>query len=373
MAKSRSIPRVGFLFLAIGMAVASGSGQSSPGWRFAVSGDSRDCGDVVMPAIAESVKSHQAAFYWHLGDFRKIYDFDEDMQHEAVFRQKPLSISAYLATAWPDFIENEILPFRPVPVFLGVGNHETIYPKTRADMLAQFADWFNAPPIRRQRLLDDPRDYTMKTYYHWYERGVDFITLDNAGANDFDPAELHWFEEVLRRDERNPAVHSIVVGMHKPFPDSISGGHEMGEPPFEPGGHTIDESPMGIFTGRRAVKDLLRARDVFHKHVYSIASHDHFFIADYLNTDYWRTHGGVLPGWIVGTAGAVRYPLPSNRAEAAQSETNVYGYLLGTVSPDGEILFHFEQIREKDVPKKVTNLFTSQFVNWCFDKNSLAD
>jgi len=48
------------------------------GWNFAVSGDSRNCGDVVMPAIAEGVKGDHAEFYWHLGDYRAIYNFDED-------------------------------------------------------------------------------------------------------------------------------------------------------------------------------------------------------------------------------------------------------------------------------------------------------
>jgi hypothetical protein len=38
-------------------------------WTFAVSGDSRNCGDVVMPGIAAAVKQSGAAFYWHLGDF----------------------------------------------------------------------------------------------------------------------------------------------------------------------------------------------------------------------------------------------------------------------------------------------------------------
>ncbi len=50
-----------------------------PVFKFAVSGDSRNCGDVVMPAIAASVLKSGASFYWHLGDFRAIYDFDEDM------------------------------------------------------------------------------------------------------------------------------------------------------------------------------------------------------------------------------------------------------------------------------------------------------
>ena len=36
-------------------------------WTFAVSGDARNCGDIVMPAIAAGVKRDQAAFYWHLG------------------------------------------------------------------------------------------------------------------------------------------------------------------------------------------------------------------------------------------------------------------------------------------------------------------
>src|ERR1051326_6776073 len=38
-------------------------------WRFIVSGDSRNCGDVVMPAIAaDSLSKYQPSFYWHLGD-----------------------------------------------------------------------------------------------------------------------------------------------------------------------------------------------------------------------------------------------------------------------------------------------------------------
>jgi hypothetical protein len=337
---------------------AEKSAQAGAPWHFALSGDSRNCGDVVMPAIAQSVRSRQAAFYWHLGDFRKIYDFDEDIQQEHL--QKPLTIYSYLSVAWPDFIENQLLPFGDLPVFLGVGNHDTLHPKTRPELLVQFADWFNAPPIRRQRLADDPHDYALKTYYHWIERGVDFITMDNATDDEFDPAQMRWFEAVVSRDEHDPAVHSIVVGMHKPFPDSISAGHSM------------SESPTGIASGRRAVEDLLRARDQFHKRVYAVASHDHFFVANALDTEYWRTHGGVLPSWIVGTAGAVRYPLPTDRTAENHAQTNVYGYLLGTVSPDGEILFQFMPIEEHDVPAAVVQRFTPKFVHWCFAENSVA-
>ncbi|MGA9568018.1 MAG: hypothetical protein WBS19_21000, partial [Candidatus Korobacteraceae bacterium] len=49
----------------------SGAVQST--WKFAVSGDSRNCGDIVVPAIAQGVLSDGAAFYWDLGDYRAIY------------------------------------------------------------------------------------------------------------------------------------------------------------------------------------------------------------------------------------------------------------------------------------------------------------
>src|ERR1700758_3143085 len=64
-------------------------------WNFAVSGDSRNCGDVVMPAIAAGAWKNNASFYWHLGDFRKNSDFDEDIQHQPEHLAKPLSISGY--------------------------------------------------------------------------------------------------------------------------------------------------------------------------------------------------------------------------------------------------------------------------------------
>ncbi|MGC1169815.1 MAG: hypothetical protein WA886_12990, partial [Candidatus Acidiferrales bacterium] len=60
-------------------------------WSFAVSGDSRNCGDVVMPAIAAGVLKDNASFYWHLGDFRKNSDFDEDIQHQPDNIATPLS------------------------------------------------------------------------------------------------------------------------------------------------------------------------------------------------------------------------------------------------------------------------------------------
>ena len=54
------------LMAAIGAMPGAAQSQpstSAPGaWQFAVSGDSRNCGDVVMPAIAADALSHQVSF-----------------------------------------------------------------------------------------------------------------------------------------------------------------------------------------------------------------------------------------------------------------------------------------------------------------------
>ena len=90
------------------------------------------------------------------------------------------------------------------------------------------------------------------------------------------------------------------------------------------------------------------------------------------NTDYWRTHGGVLPGWIVGTAGAVRYPLPANAGDAHAAQTNVYGYMLATVRPSGDIRFEFKKLTESDVPAPVASRYGADFVHWCWAENTQA-
>ena len=64
-----------FLFAFALLALAQ---TSSDTWSFAVSGDSRNCGDFVMPAIAARVKAEHDAFYWHLGDFRWMSQPDQD-------------------------------------------------------------------------------------------------------------------------------------------------------------------------------------------------------------------------------------------------------------------------------------------------------
>ena len=313
-----------------------------------------------MPGIAAGVRESGAAFYWHLGDFRAIYTFDEDIQHQPEHLARPLVIADYENVAWKDFIENQLLPFGTLPVYLGIGNHETIPPKNREQYLIQFADWLERPAIRSQRLSDDRTDFNLRTYYHWIINGVDFITLDNATPDQFDANQLSWLERVLASDAANPGIHSIVVGMHEALPESISENHSM------------NQSAQGTESGRHVYKDILRIQNDVHKRVYVLASHSHYFMEGIFNTDYWHHNGGVLPGWIVGTAGAQRYALPSDVSGAAAAQTDVYGFLLGNVKPDGEIKFTFERLNESDIPKAVSDRYTAPFVHWCFAENSAA-
>jgi len=326
-------------------------------WHFAVSGDSRNCGDVVMPSIAADAHANNATFYWHLGDLRAIYDFDEDYRG-----QNPKApIIEYLKTAWLDFQSSQIAPFGDTPFFLGIGNHETVPPKTRDEFTLTFADWLNAPEIRSQRLKDDPQDHQVRTYYHWVRDGVDFINLDNATPDQFDAAQAKWIKGVLKRDSDDPAIRAVVVGMHEALPESIARGHSM------------SDTPNGEASGLAVYNDLLTVKKT--KAVYVLASHSHYVMEGIFNTPYWQEHGGALPGWIVGTAGAVRYPLPPESTQARFAKTHVYGYLLATVNPPGAhaddpIQFAFRELSETDIPPDVTQRYGSDFIHSCYEGNA---
>jgi hypothetical protein len=352
---------VSMFFLAVTAAQAFAQQSASGNWHFVASGDSRNCGDVVMPGIAETAKKNQAAFYWHLGDIRATSNIDEDIRNQPEHLSRPLTMQEYWSISWQDFIDSQIAPFGAIPFFVGIGNHEVIAPaKTREGFLLQFADWLDSPVLHAQRLRDSPNDHILRTYYHWIDRGVAFYFLDSASEEQFDGAQIAWFESVLERDLASPTVKTIVVGMHKALPESISAGHSM------------NESPTGTSSGRRVYADLLRAQNGSHKFVYVLASHSHYYMDGIFNTDYWRKNGGVLPGWIVGTGGAVRYALPPNSSDAHGALVNVYGSLLGTVASSGEINFQFEKLSESDIPASVTSRYGKDFVHWCFAENSQA-
>jgi hypothetical protein len=326
-------------------------------WKFAVSGDSRNCGDIVMPAIAKGVQQNSAEFYWHLGDFRAIYAFDEDMAPppQLGLPPKPLSVSTYLSSAWPDFILHQLSPFGNTPVFLAIGNHETILPATREAWLLQFADWLENPAIRAQRLKDNPQDHKLRTYYHWVNRNVDFITLDNASPDQIDDAQLAWFRSVVQRDESSPEIRTIVAGMHIPLPGNV--GHV----------HAMSDWAQGDKSGHQIYDALWHARNLAQKQVYILASHSHFFMENVFETADWK--GKVLPGWIVGTAGAVRYRLPAETGPAQKAQTDVYGFLLGSVSQEGAISFAYQKLSLDNLMAANAGKQPESLVRWCYDEN----
>lgn len=243
-----------------------------------------------MAGIAQGARNDQAKFYWHLGDFRATYDFDEDILAAPEYRSKHLAIAEYQSLEWRDFIAQQIEPFGDTPVFLAIGNHELVPPKTRADYIQQFADWLDSPVLRTQRLKDDRRDHQLHTYYHWIQGGVDFVSLDNASKDQFDDEQIAWVERTLTLDESNTDISSVVVGMHDALPDSISAGHSM------------NESAQMERSGRRIYQDLQAFRSKTKKNVYVLASHSHFVIEDVYHDACHSSPNSVLPGWIVGTA-----------------------------------------------------------------------
>ncbi len=198
-------------------------------WRFIVSGDSRNCGDIVMPAIASHSARFTPNFYWHLGDLRATYKIDEDMAFEAQYQGHPLTCDVYERLAWNDYSEHQIAAFGNLPFYVGIGNHEVIPPKTEAAFKRQFNDWLDVPVLHDQR-LQDKEPPQPEPYYHWIQGGVDFISLDNA-TNAFSDGQIAWLARRLDSAKTNSEVKSVVVGMHEALPDSIANYHSMGDNP----------------------------------------------------------------------------------------------------------------------------------------------
>lgn len=327
-------------------------------WRFIVSGDSRNCGDIVMPAIAAHSARFAPSFYWHLGDLRAIYKIDEDIALSNANGGNPPSCETYERLAWSDFVTNQVAAFGNTPFYLGIGNHEVMPPKNEDAFRRQFADWLNLPTLRLQR-EKDKEPAQPEPYYHWIQGGVDFIYLDNS-AGYFSDAQLLWLQHRLESAKADAAVRSIVVGMHESLPDGLANDHSMGDG---------KSGPNARPSGEKAYKALASFRDESHKQVYVLASHSHFYMDNIFETPALTANKTKpLPGWIVGTGGAERRALP--KGAPATAKADAYGYLLGTVSADGTIQFAFQEIKEADVPQQVWQRYPAKAVLWCFEHNS---
>jgi hypothetical protein len=325
-------------------------------WTFAVSGDSRNCGDFVMPAIAAKVHAEHDAFYWHLGDFRWITHEDEDMKAmEPAGSHR--SLEEYQHQAWDDFLDHQMASFGATPVFLGRGNHENNKPMTREGYLAKFSSFLSRPEIEAQRKADGESGAAAEPWFHFTREGVDFITLDNASHEEFSDAQLRWLRSVLDRDlAQNSGIRTVVAGMHEALPHSTSSDHGM------------DDWDLGIRTGE-LVYTWLFAAQAAGKHVYILASHAHYYSPNIFNTPYWKQHSSVVvPGIIIGSAGAKRRQLPKDADKA--SKTNIYGYLQATVEADGSIDFALHQLSEADLAANKWPNAPLDAIHECFIHNS---
>jgi hypothetical protein len=317
---------------------ASAVAQTSDAtWSFAVSGDSRNCGDFVMPAIAASVKAENDAFYWHLGDFRWISKPDQDLV-AMQFAGKEPPIDEYHRIAWDDFLTHQMASFATFPVFLGRGNHETVAPMTREGYIEKFRALLDRPEIAAQRRADGPEGAPVGPWYHWIHNGVDFITLDNASKDEFSNEQMKWLRGVLDRDVApDSGIHSIVAGMHEALPHSKGSEHAMDD--WELGERTGDVVYTWFYDAQAAGK-----------HVYLFASHSHYYSPNIFNTPYWKQHSSrIVPGIIIGSAGARRYQLPRDAEKTAKA--HIYGYVQGIVQADGQIEFKLHELSEDDLIK----------------------
>jgi hypothetical protein len=300
-------------------------------------------------------------------DFRALYRVDCDMAKRSnpFFKCLPQKVSPdetaaqkkkYLADAWPDFIDVQMRAFKQnnIPVFLGIGNHELI-DRTRDQYRQEFARWLTQDWIKAQRKIDKQKNIPSiagDTYYHFIRKGVDFIYLDNAANNSFLEAEINWLFKVLDADAKDNSVKTIIVGMHEALPDSIASNHAM------------DDAPCADVCSARKVYDRLYEAQNLNgptpkrKHVYVLASHSHIYRKNIYDTPAHQ--GRVLPGWLIGTAGAEQY----------QTEIQ-YGYLQVEVRADGTINAVFKEIGKNDPP--VDSQSTAQsLIDYCFEQNSVT-
>lgn len=355
-----------------GRLAPAAAGPPACSWYFALSGDSRDCGDLIMPKIARHIADHQTqppvSFYWHLGDFRGLYRVDCDMalRENPSFRCGPRETSPdqtqamktrYLAGAWDDFKKEQVAPFEEngVPVLLGVGNHELIN-RTRLDYRSAFERWLKRDWIQAQRAADKTRGIQSTdgdTFYHFVRNGVDFVYLDNAEKNAFFSQQVEWLFKVLDADAKDDSVKTIIVAMHEALPGSTSSNHAMDE-----------AACADVCTARRVYDRLYDAQNLSgpaakRKNVYLFASHSHYFQENVYRTP--EHEGRVIKGWIVGTAGAEQYQV---------SEKDIrYGYLLVEVRPDGTVDARFQDIKRTDPP---VSPGANKLTDFCFEGNHVA-
>ena len=121
----------------------------------------------------------------------------------------------------------------------------------------------------------------------------------------------------------------------------------------------MDASCQGICSGRQAYDLLFRAQRLAgppekRKNVYVFSSHSHLFEANVYDTP--ELLGQVLPGWIVGTAGAQQY-----------TDSITYGYVRVDVHPDGTVTPVFRPVTRTSPPALAPG--EEPLADFCFQSN----
>ena len=201
----------------------------TPSWRFAVSGDSRNCGDVVMPAIAAGVKQIRRRVLLAPRRFAPISAMrTKTFASSPSISPRPLTKTEYPGIAWDDFTQNQMAAFGDTPFYLGIGNHDTVAPEDHAAFVARFSEQLDLPNLRAQRLKDDPSDLAAEDVLPLdrARRGLSSIwTTRTETSSSAD--QVAWLEKTLNRDLPILRFARLWWACTRRFPESLSSNHAM--------------------------------------------------------------------------------------------------------------------------------------------------
>jgi hypothetical protein len=254
----RAMRRLVFALVASALACAANAPHpvtGTPGGvRYIIGGDSRDDSAHVLPWAFKEAAARGATAFFFLGDMELTPSLDEHFR-----RALPL--------------------LGPVAFYPALGNHEVRFFGGADIGHAQ------AEAAFKERFLDTPRTPVHSSlpgkvvYSVTLAGGVHWVALDNVSQKGFGKDQLAWLDADLANARQNPAIRSIIVGMHKPLAHNGITTHSMDS------------------DGSEAVGESDAAAQLLEKYNVSliVASHLHAFIE--LKT-------GVIPTYITGGLGA---------------------------------------------------------------------
>jgi Calcineurin-like phosphoesterase len=172
------------------------------GVRYMIGGDSRDDASHVLPWAFKEAAARKASAFLFLGDMELSPQLDEHFR-----RALPMLGS--------------------VPFYPALGNHEI---RIFGEIAIAHDEAENA---FRKRFLDTPATPIHSSlngkvvYGVTLAGGVHLIAVDNVSQKGFGALQLEWLAKDLDDARKDPAVHFIIVGMHKPLAHNGMTTHSM--------------------------------------------------------------------------------------------------------------------------------------------------